>query len=307
MRVCVCVRRQIDEVVIFDEACGNIQTCTGEWTGIGHSKHAKKPNQAPDSNCNMQIARLLQYLECPQYLRKALFPKHHDLSNAGLLHPLDTPHHMRADVFSKYREGVVQDRPTKAGKGSFVDCGIYKDVQIDEKIDAGIQVTVEMIDDHTTKAGSKLKFCKGRVVARSAPRVKDAIYWGYEVRMAKCLSDAITQCPFGDKKYDMTIGTSERGDVIDTYEFPTSENAAKDSKFKHLLVVFGGVNGLELALKNDKQLEGIDDPRLLFDCYLNTYPNQGSGTIRTEEAILISMATIRRCLFPSKFVGQLLF
>ena len=33
---------------------------------------------------------------------------HKDLKNAGLLNPLDTPHHLRANEFSKYREGIVQ-------------------------------------------------------------------------------------------------------------------------------------------------------------------------------------------------------
>lgn len=48
------------------------------------------------------------------------------LSLVGLLNPLDSPHHMRIDEESDYREGVVVDRPTKHNKGSFVDCGMRK-------------------------------------------------------------------------------------------------------------------------------------------------------------------------------------
>lgn len=44
----------------------------------------------------------------------------------GLLNPLDSPHHMRVDEDLEYREGVVLDRPTKPGKGSFVNCGMRK-------------------------------------------------------------------------------------------------------------------------------------------------------------------------------------
>lgn len=44
----------------------------------------------------------------------------------GLLNPLDSPHHMRVDEDSEYREGVVLDRPTKPGRGSFVNCGMRK-------------------------------------------------------------------------------------------------------------------------------------------------------------------------------------
>jgi Putative RNA methyltransferase len=41
------------------------------------------------------------------------------------------------------------------------------------------------------------------------------------------------------------------------------------------LIVFGGVLGIEQALKNDDQLQ-IGDPALLFDFYLNTIPEQGT-------------------------------
>lgn len=39
----------------------------------------------------------LEYSETPQYLRKALFPKSPALRFAGLMNPLDTPHHLRAN------------------------------------------------------------------------------------------------------------------------------------------------------------------------------------------------------------------
>ena len=55
---------------------------------------------------------------------------------------------------------------------------------------------------------------------------------------------------------------------------------------RHLLVVFGGLKGLEASLDNDQSLQ-MDDVSLLFDHYLNTCPGQGSGTIRTEVSILI--------------------
>lgn len=47
---------------------------------------------------------------------------HPDLQFAGLLPPLDAPHHLRRNDVSVYREGVVLDE--KDGDGSLVDCGI---------------------------------------------------------------------------------------------------------------------------------------------------------------------------------------
>jgi len=48
-----------------------------------------------------------------------------------------------------------------------------------------------------------------------------------------------------------------------------------------LLLVFGGLQGLEASLESDENLT-VDDVSLLFQFYLNTCPNQGSRTIRTE-------------------------
>jgi predicted SPOUT superfamily RNA methylase MTH1 len=50
-----------------------------------------------DYNPCLFLARLLQYAETPSYLRKALFPMHSDFRFAGLLTPMDSPHHMKRD------------------------------------------------------------------------------------------------------------------------------------------------------------------------------------------------------------------
>lgn len=55
--------------------------------------------------CCIQLARILQYLECPQYLRKYFFPIHKDLQYAGLLNPLDAPHHLRQNDEFAFRYG----------------------------------------------------------------------------------------------------------------------------------------------------------------------------------------------------------
>ena len=71
------------------------------------------------------MARVLQYCECPQYLRRHFFPMHPDLQFAGLLAPIDAPHHVRAEDRCKYREGVVLEKTgTRPGSGSLVNCGI---------------------------------------------------------------------------------------------------------------------------------------------------------------------------------------
>lgn len=80
----------VDEVIVFDDLGASngkrsridtMESSDGETENVRH--------------CCLQLARILQYLECPQYLRKFFFPIHRDLKYTGLLNPLDAPHHLR--------------------------------------------------------------------------------------------------------------------------------------------------------------------------------------------------------------------
>uniref|UniRef100_A0A8C2V3N8 28S rRNA (uridine-N(3))-methyltransferase n=1 Tax=Chinchilla lanigera TaxID=34839 RepID=A0A8C2V3N8_CHILA len=246
----------VDEIVVFDEEGQEAKSVEGEFRGVG------KKGQA----C-VQLARILQYLECPQYLRKAFFPKHQDLQFAGLLNPLDSPHHVRQDEESEFREGVVVDRPTRPGHGSFVNCGMKKEVKIDKNLEPGLRVTVRLNQQQLPEC----KTYRGTVVSSQEPRTRAGLYWGYSVRLASCLSAVFAEAPFQDG-YDLTIGTSERGSEVASAQLPS---------FRHALVVFGGLQGLEAGVDADPNLE-VSEPSVLFDLYVNTCPGQGSRTIRTE-------------------------
>lgn len=87
--------------------------------------------------------------------------------------------------------------------------------------------------------------------------------------MAKSLSDIFTGSPYEDG-YDLTIGTSDRGESVHGVE-------RESLKFNHALVVYGGLQGLEAALDSDEKLD-VDEPSLLFDQYLNIAPGQGKQT-----------------------------
>jgi len=56
-------------------------------------------------------------------------------------------------------------------------------------------------------------------------------------------------------------------------------------RYSHLLVVFGGLAGLEAIVDADEHLH-VTDASLLFHYYLNMCPSQGSSTIRTEVCVL---------------------
>lgn len=72
--------------------------------------------------------------------------------------------------------------------------------------------------------------------------------------------------------------------------------------FKHLLIVFGGVAGLEVAVKNDGELQklGVVEAKDVFDRWVDVCPGQGSRTIRTEEAVWIGLMGLRRLVVKNK-------
>jgi predicted SPOUT superfamily RNA methylase MTH1 len=123
-----------------------------------------------------------------------------------------------------------------------------------------------------------------------APRTEGGYYWGYSVRQADCLSAVFTESPFEDG-YDVSIGTSERGQPLHRAFTPS-----KPLNFKHLLIVFGGPRGIEYAAANDEELgklmESGTKTRELFDHWINVLPEQGSRTIRTDEALYIAMSLL---------------
>ena len=101
--------------------------CFNEIVIVSCDKKNKMDSMKQDVTTTEFFVQNLEYLETPQYLRKALFPKTPALRFAGLMNPIDTPHHVRATEWSPYREGVVINRPSKDGKGSWANIGIYND------------------------------------------------------------------------------------------------------------------------------------------------------------------------------------
>ena len=225
----------------------------------------------------------LQYLETPQYLRKTLFPMSEDLKLSGLMNPLESQHHLRKDEWSPYREGCVLDRPVN-GEYSWVNIGLNKDCKIDQKLPPKTRVTVKLNEKNFN---NKLKYYTGTPVSMSEPFLKNGTYWGYVVRVCETYKDVFNDSIY-EEGYDFIIGTSDKGENYRTANFE------KKKDFKHCLIIFGGISGIEGMMIDDEH-NNINSKNISenFDLYLNTCMNQGLRTIRTEEAILISLAVIR--------------
>ena len=208
---------------------------------------------------------------------------HPNLRTAGTLPSLDMPHHLRRDEWCDYRDGVVVN---SSGGDSEIDVGLTEPRRVVEiAIPSGTRVTLKVDKDTITS----------QAVAPSEPREEAGFYWGYSVRRCDTLSTVLTEAPF-DGGYDFCIGTSERGEPLSE----ALELAAP--QFTHLMIVYGGVAGLETAARNDPELSkaGIRSENVgeLFDLWVNVLPGQGSRTIRTEEAVWLGLMGI------SPFVRQ---
>jgi len=166
---------------------------------------------------------------------------------------------------------------------TIVEIGMPETVAISETIPPRTRLTLKMPDDESGKP---------EPIHPSAPRTEGGYFWGYSVRKASTVSNVLTEGPY-EEGYDMSIGTSERGLPL-SQAFPNHKSA----NFKHLLVVFGGPRGLEYAAMNDPELSemGISGVRTkeLFDHWVNVLPNQGTRGIRTDEAMLIALTSLRK-------------
>ncbi|PSS33881.1 Methyltransferase [Actinidia chinensis var. chinensis] len=257
---------RIDEVVVFDN----------HSSSVDDSKFTTVDNNSDDNESGAAfLIRILQYLETPQYLRKCLFPRHNSLRFVGLLPPLDAPHHLRKHEWASYREGVTLKAQTPNSAGTLVDVGLSKNVLIDKVLEPGVRVTVAMGTNRNLDAD-----LPRQVVSSSKPREEVGMYWGYKVRYASSISSVFKDSPYKGG-YDHLIGTSEHGGFTKSSELTLPS-------FRHLLIAFGGLAGLEESIEEDSNLKG-KEAQEIFDSYLNVCPNQGSRTIRTEEAIFISL------------------
>lgn len=256
---------RIDEVVVFDNK--------SSLRNNGAFSNQNKSNE--NDRGAAFLVRILQYLETPQYLRKALFAKHNSLRYVGMLPPLDAPHHLRKHEWAPYREGVTLEEKPTSSMGTVVDVGLDKNVVVDQALEPGKRVTVAM------GTNQNLDYDLPRqVVSPSKPREDTGTYWGYKVRYASNISSVFSDCPYKGG-YDHLIGTSEHGIVVNSSQLNLPA-------FRHLLIAFGGLLGLEKSVEEDNKLKG-KNVRDIFNMYLNTCPHQGSRTIRTEEALLISL------------------
>lgn len=224
---------------------------------------------------------------------------------------LDMPHHLRANEWCQYREGVTlasneqegeQPKKKKGGSGksgdsTLVDCGLPVRAYVPTSVPAGSRITVKFATENEPRMDGYTPL-EAQAVSPDTPRQEAGYYWGYSTRMASSLSAIFTECPY-DGGYDVSVGTSERGVDVSSLLNASGNGAGGvapvPKAWNHMMIVFGGVAGLEIALKADKELtsKGVTEARDIFDYWVNLVPQQGSRTIRTEEAVWLGLMGMR--------------
>lgn len=208
------------------------------------------------------LVTILKYMDTPQFLRKQLFPKINELKYAGALSPLKIPSHTKSSDPKKIKEGDVRDGIViYLKKQKFLDIGIDQPIPYHGKGPVGKRVIIY--------------FKKGYpdFVIKEISKEESPLYWGYKVKERGSLFNLLTSW-----KGDIIL-TSRKGKKI-------TPKRIKDERVKELLVVFGSPSkGIHEILGN--KIKMIQNSNTV-----NFFPNQGTETVRLEEAIIGTLATI---------------
>lgn len=213
------------------------------------------------------IEKMLTYIETPQYLRKHLFKMDPDLQYAGTLPPLRTPNHPDRQNPSSglLREGIV----IQSGPSSMIEAGFRNLVRVKSKLQTLKRITIRLTRD--------LPELEGEIVEPSGL----TIYWGFRVARGNVSLSEIVR----SKKFDLTISTSRKGTDVRKI---TPNLTQRWKSASRPLIIFGSPNdGVPEILARSGM--NVSDA---MDFNINTIPDQGVETVRTEEALWSALAIL---------------
>ena len=207
------------------------------------------------------IRKVLEYLETPQYLRKRLFPLDEELRYAGMLPPLRIPSHkakIPSDRLSlgEAREGVVNSDGT-------VDIGLDVAPKLSQRFPSERRVTVKI---------TSLK----PPIAELVPKDRAGAYWGYAVE-TKTAEEVLS-----DPRHGLKIATSRLGAPV-ADELPGLRSSL--SQAAGVKLIFGSPS------RGLFDIVGQDLSRRV-DYVVNFFPEQNVETVRTEEAVLVTLGVV---------------
>jgi predicted SPOUT superfamily RNA methylase MTH1 len=218
------------------------------------------------------LKTILRYLDTPQYLRKILYPRMQQLEYAGILHPIKAPHHKALEDIKKVKAGDVRTGVIVKVKGQLF-------------VEVGLGSLVPFVGEGFEGKKVNVKFSAPYPNLKAAKATEQDIfdYWGYEVKEVPSLSKLLTSV----EKTAVVI-TSRRGSYFKNIESRFAERARN---VQNILVVFGAPkHGIhDILAKEGASIKP-------YEFVVNMFPNQGTETVRLEEALLGSLAILNSSL-----------
>ncbi|MEM2930000.1 MAG: putative RNA uridine N3 methyltransferase [Thermoproteota archaeon] len=220
------------------------------------------------------FSKLLHYMVVPQYLRRLVFKKQEELRFAGLLPPLKIPSHTVPTSLKKVKPGSFRlAAVVKAERSRLVlEAGLEKTLLApapEPPLEARMgDVVLARVEDPS------------RLSARIVSPGESPFYLGYRVSTPrKTLGELLRSADA------VKIGTSKYGEPVWRR---MGELRKLFSEGGRIMVAFGSPS---MGLKEILAREGVrvED---VFSVVVNTVGEQGVETVRTEEALYITLPLV---------------
>ena len=225
-----------------------------------------------NENDSKLFITILKYLETPQYFRRHIFQKTNLLKFAGVLPPLKIPNQIGTSNANEVKKDDIREGLVVRVKGNkAIDIGVNHVINHHSKQDVGKRVIVQI--KNTFPNFSVKEITKNEIPG----------YWSYNVRQSGNLFSLLSSWN------GIKILTSRKAkNLTQSY---TEE--LKKSK-KPILMVFGSTN------KGIHDILGTKINNLQNSKVVNFFPDQGTETVRLEEAIIGSLAILNAFLSSNK-------
>ena len=216
------------------------------------------------------ISTVLGYAVTPPYLRKEIWGQRPELAYAGVLPPLRIL--PQAGSGSEDSESLRQGIVTQVGPDNrvWVICGLQNPISLT------IPTNMDIVEGQRVSVRiSSEKPVRARLLTDSIPGI---LVENTDLESALERNDA-----------GIRIAASRYGTLLENKNL---DGLITRVKREGMTVAFGAPGwGLPTILGLDPiEILEPDIPGPKFDCWLNTIPNQGSETVRTEEAMIASLA-----------------
>lgn len=225
----------------------------------------------PNSRCRRlgeRLKLLLEYAVTPPYLKKRLFPMRPELRYVGLMPPLQIETH---DVSETPSEGEAR-------------LGLAEGLE-----NGAIRFFVGLKEEVRVEPPGVMRIRKGDIVPLILEEGRWRIlhkeegrYLGYKVlyERGKSLVEIL-------KTYEgVRVGTSRLGDAL-WQNLVTFVEKLRTSR--RVAIFFGDPY---MGLEDILPMMGVPNVREVFDFFFNFIPNQGTKSVRVEEALAAVLQTI---------------